>query len=91
MRYQPQHDPLQEWVYNNADIDGSKVVWARDMGPEQNEELIRYYMGPASVGGEVDDRTAKLDAYPSTGNTTSEETPMPSIPISFLVHSHANR
>ncbi|HVY94496.1 MAG TPA: hypothetical protein VHA14_17160, partial [Bryobacteraceae bacterium] len=32
-----------EWVYNEPDIDRGRIVWARDMGPEQNEELIRYY------------------------------------------------
>lgn len=31
-----------DWVYNRADIDRSKVVWARDMG-EQNSRLINYF------------------------------------------------
>jgi hypothetical protein len=35
--------PSVEWIYNRADIDNSKVVWARDMGPEANQELLRYY------------------------------------------------
>ena len=44
VRYQPNHDfILDEWVFNNADIDGSKVVWARDMGEEKNRELIEYF------------------------------------------------
>jgi hypothetical protein len=43
VRYRPNHDPLQGWVYNGADIDHAKIVWARDMGPDQNEELLRYY------------------------------------------------
>src|SRR5579875_570979 len=34
---------IWEWVYNSADIDSQKVIWAHDMGPEKNEELIRYY------------------------------------------------
>lgn len=44
VRY-PGPDPsvVSEWVYNDADIDGSKVVWAHDMGPSQNQELIRYF------------------------------------------------
>ena len=63
VRYQPEHDPLQEWVYNGADIDGSKVVWARDMGPEQNEELIRYYPERQVWVVEADKRPAKLEAY----------------------------
>jgi hypothetical protein len=43
VRYRADHDPQREWVYNPADIDEAKVVWARDMGPEQNAELLRYY------------------------------------------------
>ncbi len=64
VHYHPEHDPLQEWVYNNADIDGSKVVWARDMGPEQNRELIRYYENRQAWLVEADDRPAKLEAIP---------------------------
>jgi hypothetical protein len=78
VRYQAQHDPLQEWVYNGADIDGSKVIWARDMGPEQNEELIRYYRDRRVWVVEVDDRAAKVEAYPMTKpNTTSKKISMP--------------
>ena len=32
-----------EWVYNDADIDGSKVVWAREMSREKNRKLIEYF------------------------------------------------
>jgi hypothetical protein len=43
VRYGPTHDfILNEWVFNNADIDDSKVIWARDMGPD-NAELLRYF------------------------------------------------
>jgi len=43
VRYSPAHDSHSEWVYNGADIDNSKIVWARDMGPVQNAELVRYF------------------------------------------------
>ena len=43
VRYAPEHNYFVEWVYNGADIDGSKVVWARDMGVAENEPLIRYF------------------------------------------------
>jgi hypothetical protein len=43
VRYRPDHDLDREWVYNAADIDGSKIVWARDMGDIDNEELLQYF------------------------------------------------
>jgi hypothetical protein len=43
VHYQLRDVPSKEWVYNRADIDGSKTVWARDMGPQANQELLRYY------------------------------------------------
>jgi hypothetical protein len=32
-----------DWVYNDADIDASNIVWARDMGDEANKALMDYY------------------------------------------------
>ncbi len=43
VRYAPDHNVLEEWVYNHADIDGSAIVWARDMGDAANRELLDYY------------------------------------------------
>lgn len=43
VRYEPEHNPTTEWVHNSADIDQAKVVWARDMGRERNQELIDYF------------------------------------------------
>ena len=40
----PYHEmPSVEWVYNGADLAGSKVIWARDMGYLKNRELVNYY------------------------------------------------
>jgi hypothetical protein len=41
--YDKTHLPDDEWVYNAADIDHAKVVWARDMGQSDNQELLQYF------------------------------------------------
>jgi hypothetical protein len=43
VRYSDRHNPFDEWVYNSADIDSSKVVWAREMDAANNREIINYY------------------------------------------------
>jgi hypothetical protein len=43
VRYSPDHNPFDEWVYNAADIDGSKVIWARGMDTANDFDLVHYY------------------------------------------------
>jgi hypothetical protein len=64
VRYSTAHNIFLEWVYNRADIDDSRVVWARDMGREQNAELIRYFQGRQIWLAEPDEVPAKLSPYP---------------------------
>jgi hypothetical protein len=63
VRYKPDHDLLIEWVYNEADIDNSRVAWARDMGKEQNQELINYFKGRRVWLLEPDEEPLKLSEY----------------------------
>jgi hypothetical protein len=62
VKYAPDFDLDREWVYNRADIDGSKIVWARDMGPEKNQELVDYYRGRKFWMAEAD-RSVRLEPY----------------------------
>jgi len=44
VRYGPKDKGgFRAWVYNGADIDTAKVVWAQDMGSAKNAELINYF------------------------------------------------
>ncbi len=38
VRYSDKHSVFDDWVYNAADVDRSKVVWAREMDGEANAE-----------------------------------------------------
>jgi hypothetical protein len=63
VRYWPQHPVQEEWVFNAADIDGARVVWALDLGPAENEKLRRYYPDRAAWRLEPDARPTKLLPY----------------------------
>jgi len=43
VRYSDDHNIHDEWVYNGADIDGSRVIWARELGEAQNAKLFSYF------------------------------------------------
>jgi len=64
VRYDSNHDAGNEWVYNKADIDGAKVVWARDMGPESNKDLLDYFKGRHVWLLEPSKLHRKFKAYP---------------------------
>jgi hypothetical protein len=65
VHYGPAHDVNWEWVYNAADIDHAKVVWARDTGNDQNQELLRYFSGRKVWLVNGDDSPPGLSPYPS--------------------------
>jgi hypothetical protein len=43
VRYTEDHNVHDEWVYNGADIDASKILWAREIDPEQDAKLFAYF------------------------------------------------
>jgi hypothetical protein len=62
----PEWKAGQEWVYNGADIDSQQVVFAHDLGTEQDRALLGYYPDRTawlltfdSVSGQV-----KIEPYP---------------------------
>lgn len=69
VHYWPPHQ-FKEWVHNLADIDAARVVWARDLGEEENEKLRRYYPGRIAWLLEPDFRPPRLRAYPSPESET---------------------
>ena len=43
VRYSNRHDPSAEWVYNEADIDHAKIVWAREIPGVDSHPLLNYF------------------------------------------------
>ena len=60
VKYRPDHVFTYEWVYNEAEIDRAKVVWARDLGPEANRPLIDYFGGRQVWTVDADQHPAEL-------------------------------
>jgi hypothetical protein len=64
VRYAQNHNLASEWVYNKADIDRAPVVWAREMSPAQNRQLIDYFHSRHVWLLEADQPAPKLVPYP---------------------------
>ena len=63
VHYGPAHVPHDDWINNRADIDASKIVWARDMGDNQNQELLIYFKDRRAWRVDPDDARPTLEPY----------------------------
>jgi hypothetical protein len=63
VRYSPQHIFQDEWVYNEASIDSARIIWARDLGAQENEKLRALYPGREVLLLEPDFKPPRLSPY----------------------------
>ena len=71
VRYAPTHNPHHEWVFNGADIDAAKVLWARDLGAAQNAKLLAYFK-ERQVWLLSPDSSTQLGPYPAAASGDTE-------------------
>jgi hypothetical protein len=63
VRYAPMHVFQEEWVWNAADPESARVVWARDLGAEENQKLVEAFAGRQVILFEPDARPMRITPY----------------------------
>jgi hypothetical protein len=71
VRYDENHNIHDEWVYNGAEIDGAKVLWARELDPEQNAKLFAYFKDRQIWLVTPDTDNESLELYTPPGSSIS--------------------
>jgi uncharacterized protein (TIGR03437 family) len=63
VRYSAGHDFHKSWIYNDARVDESPIVWARDLGKAGNKAILRYYRDREVWLAEPDENPPLLTLY----------------------------
>ncbi len=64
VRYSPERSAFDQWVYNSADINNSKVIWAREMDAANDLDLMHYYNDRKAWLVRMDTQPASVSPYP---------------------------
>lgn len=67
VRYTHYRFPQEEWIYNHADIDNSPVIWAQDMGPQENRRLMEYFKDRSFWLLKPDENPDEAESYDPSG------------------------
>src|SRR6266851_4892682 len=64
------HNIQDEWVYNGAEIDTTRVLWARELDPQQNAKLLAYFRDRKIWLVTPDSDNTYLEPYTPPGSPT---------------------
>jgi len=67
VEYAPDHDVHAEWVYNDADLASTPVLWARSMGPMRDRRLVEAEKGRRVWSFRPDRLPLRLEVYRPPG------------------------
>jgi len=67
------HNIHDEWVYNGAEIDTAKVLWARELDPAQNAKLFAYFRDRKIWLVTPDSDNTYLEPYTPPGSPTPDD------------------
>jgi hypothetical protein len=71
VRYLPNHNPSDDWIFNRANLESAKVIWAWDMGAASNLQLMHQYSGRQAWLAEPDNKPATLVPYSVSSQSPS--------------------
>jgi len=63
VRYSSDHNPHEEWVYNGAALENARVIWARELDPSSNQQLIKHFKDRRVWLLQPDKIPPKLESY----------------------------
>ena len=64
VRYPEGYNVHDDWVFNGAEIDGAKLLWARETNPQQNQKLFDYFTDRQIWLIEPEEDNTELIPYP---------------------------
>jgi hypothetical protein len=64
VRYPEGYNVHDDWVFNGAEIDSAKLLWARETNPQQNQKLLNYFKDRQIWLIEPEEDNTELISYP---------------------------
>lgn len=64
VRYPEGYNVHDDWVFNGAEIDSTKLLWARETNPQQNQKLFDYFKDRQIWLIEPEENNTELLPYP---------------------------